>query len=43
MRQSKWWYVGSLGWTVAAGFLFAAYAAGGGGMLFFYLGRRDAG
>jgi len=49
-------YFGSLGWTVAAAFYFAAYAAGGDGralgmaavaavfaVLFFYLGRRDAG
>ena len=46
------WYVGSLGWTVTAVFLFAAYAAGGDGntlglavavLFFFYLGGRDAG
>lgn len=56
MRQPTWWYLGALGWTVAAVFLFAAYAASGDGntlglaavavlfvVLFFYLGRRDAG
>lgn len=54
--QSKWWYLGALGWTVAAVFFFAAFAASGSGntlglgavavlfgVLFFYLGRRDAG
>lgn len=31
MRRSKWWYLGALGWTVAAVLGFAAYAAGGDG------------
>jgi len=56
LRQSKWWYFGSLLWTVAAVFSFAAFAGGGSNnplvmgtvavvfaVLFFYLGRRDAG
>ena len=50
MRQSTWWYLGALGWMVAAVFLFAAFAASGDGntlglavAVLFYLGRRDAG
>ncbi len=30
-RSKRWLYFGSLGWTVGAVFLFAAYAAGGDG------------
>ncbi len=56
MRQSTWWYVGSLLETVATVFFFAVYASSDDGntlglavvwvvfaVLFFYLGRRDAG